>query len=358
MRFEIDAKEFRAALKVVGCCVVKKSNFPQASHVLLDATKGWLSLSASNLEQHIVLRTDDESSYAGCTEEGKVFAPYDALVRIAGAMDGMVKVFAAVPKPKKPTDKFFIECGDSSFTLSCLPVEDAPQFADPDKMWSAINLTCSLRRIMYAAEHNDADYLKSICFQPGHITATDSHRIARENIDIDIPVQQALVPLSAVKMLLSLDIPVGLFIDENRMVFYGHGYRFSTRLIDKKYPDVTPIFSETPGQDIDLDDGDVEEIEGVIEKAVIVFDTNGLMLSCAGQEIRVHIQGQLGFYTDYLKLTSVVQNFNLTINPVYLRDALRGCGLKSVLHIPTAADKPILIKACGAVHAIMPMRGE
>ena len=355
MKFFIDAKEFAGALKAVAGCVAKKSHVPAASHVLINADEGALTLSACNLEQYISLTPQGPGFVV--KEPGLALVPYDELVHIVAAMSGEVKIFTASATKKKQTADFiFIESGDSSFKLLCLPVEDAPVFEFAGDMHECHGIAGTMRRIMYAALQADADQLKGLCLMKEHITATDGYRIAREYTPLAMPGQEAIMPLSAVKMLLQLNPPASIGFDERTVCFKAEEYCLMSRLVDKKYPDAGFVLGDTPGQDIELDDGDCEELEAVLDKAAILFDgAPGLLLSCAGGTVRASIQGNAGTYYDTVHLDSHVRDFNVMVNPVYLRDALRACGLKSQLHIPEAPDKPILIRACNGVHAIMPM---
>lgn len=358
MKFFIDAKEFAAALKAVAGCVAKKSHVPAASHVLINSDEGALTLSACNLEQYISM-SPNYPSYVS-KEPGLALAPYDALVHIVAAMGGQINIFtASTGKKKKSADFIFIESGDSSFKLLCLPVEESPVFEFTGDMHACHGIAGTMRRIMYAALQADTDQLKGLCLMQEHITSTDGFRIARECTPLAMPGQEAIMPLSAVKMLLNLNPPASIGFDERTVCFKAEEYCLMSRLVDKKYHDAGCVLGDTPGQDIELDDGDCEELESVLDKAAILFDgANGLLLSCAGGTVRASIQGNAGTYDDTLHLDSHVLDFNVVINPVYLRDALKACGLKSQLHIPDAPDKPILIRACNGVHAIMPMVGD
>ncbi|MBM2829767.1 MAG: polymerase subunit beta [Gammaproteobacteria bacterium] len=162
-------------------------------------------------------------------------------------------------------DQVVMKSGKSRFTLMTLPASEFPateisnpgiDFKIPQKVLKAL-----LVDTMFAMAQQDVRYylnglLIEVSKDKLRSVATDGHRLALKEIDVEINIKepvQVIIPRKgvseAVRLLRDDDEPVGVQISQNHIRITMQGLQFTSKLIDGRFPDygrVIPKSTETP----------------------------------------------------------------------------------------------------------------
>src|SRR3569833_597546 len=122
MKINVERGAFLKALNHVQSVVERRNTIPILSNVLIEAGKGELKLTATDLDIEIV-----EALPADVLRSGSATAPahmlYDIVRKLPDGAQVQVELLAS------EGGRLAVSAGSSRFELSCLPKEDFPQMA-------------------------------------------------------------------------------------------------------------------------------------------------------------------------------------------------------------------------------------
>src|SRR5213082_3969217 len=122
MKINVERGAFLKALSHVQSVVERRNTIPILSNVLIEAGKGQLKLTATDLDIEIV-----ESIPADVLRNGAATAPAHMLYDIVRKMPDGAQVQAELIGGD--SGRLSVAAGSIRFELSCLPHEDFPQMA-------------------------------------------------------------------------------------------------------------------------------------------------------------------------------------------------------------------------------------
>src|SRR5262249_50320329 len=197
MKINVERSAFLKALGHVQSVVERRNTIPILSNVLIQAAKGQLKLTATDLDIEIV-----ESIAADVLRNGAATAPAHMLYDIVRKMPDGAQVQAELLAGD--SGRLSVSAGSVRFELGCLPQEDFPPMsagALPHRCrLVASDLMALIEKTRFAISTEETRfYLNGIYLhaakekQPRmRAVATDGHRLARYELDLpegasDIP---------------------------------------------------------------------------------------------------------------------------------------------------------------------------
>jgi DNA polymerase-3 subunit beta len=250
MNINIKREELLPALQTVNGVVERRQTLPILSNLLLNAGKKQMTLTASDMEVELVASVDKPG-----TEAGEITLPARKLLDICRTLpeDAEIKLETA-------GDQAVVRSGKSRFTLSTLPAQEYPlvemnealvEFELPQQ-----TLKLLLERTAFAMAQQDVRYylnglLLELEKQTIRAVATDGHRLALCHTDIDLDISeplQIIVPRKGVQELIRLledsDEAASVRISSNHIQIAVEGLKFTSKLIDGKFPDYARVIPE------------------------------------------------------------------------------------------------------------------
>lgn len=243
MRFSIQREALLKPIQLTGGVVEKKQTLPILSNVLLEVTQSGLSLTATDLEVEMNIRTPLLQG-----EAGRITVPARKFSDICRALaDNSIIDFSL------DNDRAILKSGRSRFVLTTLPAEEYPNV---EAIAGAISFTAPQRVLKtlieqthFAMAQQDVRfYLNGLLFEATKDTlrtvATDGHRLALCEQAIELPINeshQIIIPRKGVLELMRLlndnDESAMIQIGTNHIRVETNDITFTSKLIDGRFPD-------------------------------------------------------------------------------------------------------------------------
>jgi DNA polymerase III subunit beta len=255
MELKIATTELARALGRSQGIVEKKSTMPILSHVLLEAKKGQLVVSATDLD--LAVSSEHEQ---GCEilKEGSLAVSARHLYEIVRALPEQ-----QVTLKKAHNNYLELKSGPSEFRIVGLPAEDFPALPRFEKVpfadVEAADLLDMVERTFFAISNDETRYnLNGVFFEPSaevlRLVATDGHRLSlvERNTGATFGLKKGVIlpkkGLQELRKLLSEAAESGeekpetkLGFVENSAIVRRPGVILSMRLIEGLFPDYRQV---------------------------------------------------------------------------------------------------------------------
>jgi len=351
MKFRIQRETLLKPLQAVIGVVERRQTLPVLSNILLQAQKNQITLTSTDLEVELVA-----SFEVDVTEPGIITIPARKLVDICRNLPD-----ESVLDIQLKGEKITIKSGRSRFTLSTLAASEFPQIDEIHTRQTFQISEREFKRLIEKTHFSMAQqdvryYLNGLMFELNsdclRTVATDGHRLAmcqyKMEIDID-ESNQVIVPRKGIQELNRLledsDKTVTVLISNNHIRVEMDNLRFTSKLIDGKFPDYNRVIPSDSDKLIMLD---LETIKKALVRTSIlsnekyrgvrlIFDKNVLHIQAhnpeqeeAEDELAIDFDGpaiEIGFNVTYiLDALGVIDTEQVT---VALTDANSSCLLYS-----------------------------
>ncbi|MDH5325389.1 MAG: DNA polymerase III subunit beta [Gammaproteobacteria bacterium] len=294
MRFTISRENLFKPLQYIVGVVERRQTMAILSNFLLEAKNQQLVITATDLEIEMVVQTDLDVS-----EPGKTTLPARKLYEICRALPEQAQIELSV-SPEK--ERALIRSGKSRFNLATLSAEGFPAVEKIDSLQSFSISQKSLKNLIdktqFAMAQQDVRYyLNGLLLEvdAGQVrcVATDGHRLAFCEYDADVNPDkkiQVILPRKGIselaKMLEESDKKLNVDISENHARISNENWRFTTKLIDGKFPDYERVI---PSQCDKLLTADKEELRDALARASILSNEKfkGIRMSIQPNLIQV-----------------------------------------------------------------------
>lgn len=365
MKLTAEREKLLSPLQAVIGVVERRQTMPVLANVLLGVRDGRLSITATDLEVELVAGTE-----VTVQEAGDITVPGRKLLDILRALPDKSSVSLSVEG-----EKVVIKAGRSRFSLSTLPAADFPVIDDINAQQTVQIPRKELLRLLekthFSMAQQDVRYylngmLLEIDAQVLRAVATDGHRLALCETALTAKAktsQQVIVPRKGVlelqRVLSNDEGSADLAIGTNHVRAQIGDIRFTSKLIDGRFPEYSRVIPATPATTIKAD-RDVlrqalqrtailsnEKYRGIrvtVKKNVITVQAHNPEQEEAEEEIEVGYDGldlEVGF------------------NVNYLLDALAAIDGQEVELGLTDSNSSCLIRSpgsAGARYVVMPMR--
>jgi DNA polymerase III subunit beta len=364
MKLTAEREKLLGPLQAVIGVVERRQTMPVLANVLLGVRDGQLSITATDLEVELVASTD-----VTVVDGGDITVPGRKFLDILRALPEKVAVSLSVEG-----EKIVIKAGRSRFSLSTLPAADFPIIDDINAQQTVKIPRKELLRLLEKTHFSMAQqdvryYLNGMLLEIDgtmvRAVATDGHRLALCETAASAKsktAQQVIVPRKGVlelQRILTDDGEAEIAIGTNHVRAQIGGIRFTSKLIDGRFPEYSRVIPAAPAAAIRAD-RDVlrqalqrtailsnEKYRGIrvtVKKNVITIQAHNPEQEEAEEEIEVAYDGA---------------DLEVGFNVNYLLDALAAIDGQDVELGLTDSNSSCLIRSPGnsnARYVVMPMR--
>ncbi|HHW77334.1 MAG TPA: DNA polymerase III subunit beta [Xanthomonadaceae bacterium] len=365
MKLEAKREHLLKPLQHVIGAVERKQTLPILTNVLLTARERELTLTATDLEVELSVRVE-----LPVDTPGEITLPARKLHDILRALPEDATVTLTVEG-----DKVTVRCGRSRFTLVTLPASDFPTLEDlpftGDIHLPQGTLRSLIERTHFAMAQQDVRYyLNGLLLEVGpgvlRVVATDGHRLAFQELRTEVDVaetRQVIVPRKGVLELLRLladsEAEAVLGLGANHIRLTMGDIRFTSKLIDGKFPDYQRVIPQEGGRILIADR---MVLRSALARAGIVLNdkSQGVRLQLEDWVLRAQAQNsEQEEAEEEIEINYSGGPMEIGFNVAYLLDALGALGGELAKLSFTDAASSCLIEEAeggGSKHVVMPMR--
>ena len=242
MKFKVLQSNFQQALNQVNRVVGARTTLPVLSNVLIDAEKGKIKLSATDLEIAVTAQTSGKIE-----EEGKLTIPARLLADfVLNNNDDSIEF-------ETESNKLHLKSTHYSANINGVSAEEFPTIPSlPKEKYCTIkrsDFVESLRKVLIAPANDETrPVLAGIYFQFEKnlltLAATDSYRLAEKKLELDKEVENKTFIVPARTMMEVLRLASGaeslenvsISSTENQISFIIGDTQVVSRLIEGAYP--------------------------------------------------------------------------------------------------------------------------
>ena len=351
-------------LQAVMGVVERRQTMPILSNVLLVASNGRLSITATDLEVELVADTEvDVDTDGETTVSGR------KLLDICRAVPEGTSVSLAVSG-----DKAAVRAGRSKFSLATLPAAEFPT-VDDIKAGQTISVPQSVlfriieKTYFSMAQQDVRYYLNGMLLEAGdeHLraVATDGHRLALCQASIDggkLAEQQVIVPRKGVlelQRLLTGEGSVDIELGENHVRIQLDGIRFTSKLIDGRFPEYERVIPKQSSNELVADR---TLLRGALQRTAILSNEKyrgiRLVIRDSGVVLQAHNPEQEEAEEE-VEVSYSGEDIEIGFNVNYLMDAIGAVDGEEVTLSVQDSNSSCLIREAGnddCKFVVMPMR--
>lgn len=364
MKFSAEREAILSPLQAVIGVVERRQTMPILANVLVSGRNDQLSVTATDLEVELVASTK-----ASIQQPGDITVPGRKLLDILRALPEHAPVSLAVEG-----ERAVLRSGKSRFTLATLPATDFPVIDDIRAQQSVSVAQSALKMLLDKTHFSMAQqdvryYLNGMLLESDgkklRTVATDGHRLAlcETSLTSDgTAAHQVIIPRKGVlelQRLVTGEDMVELAIGTNHVRVQIGTIRFTSKLIDGRFPEYSRVIPANPTKQVKADR---DLLRAALQRAAILSNEKyrGIRLSVktglltlqahnpeqeeAEEELEVNYSGEemeIGFNVNYLlDALAAVDGSEVEIG---LTDANNSCLL-------TSGATP------SAKYVVMPMR--
>jgi DNA polymerase III subunit beta len=234
-------------LQAVSGVVERRHTLPILSNVLLEISRGMLTLTATDLEIQVASRNEADSAQG----ESTTVSARKLQDILRSLPEGSVIALDIADK------RLQIKAGRSKFSLQTLPAGDFPKLAPAGQASATVELSQKelkqlFSRVHYAMAQQDIRYYLNgllLALSPEGLTvvATDGHRLALATAPGRLEVEKAdvILPRKAVLELAKLlgdgDGSLRMEVRDNQVAFSFGVVELVTKVVDGKFPDYQKV---------------------------------------------------------------------------------------------------------------------
>ncbi len=352
-------------LQAVIGVVERRQTMPILSNVLLTAKNGGLTVTGTDLEVELVA----ESTVEKLDVPGEITVPGRKLLDITRALAEGAKITVNLEG-----DRLVIKAARSRFVLSTLP---AAEFPLVEKIDAATRLRLPqaevaklLDKTQFSMAQQDVRYyLNGLLIETTkrriRAVATDGHRLAFCEIPIEnqeVTSGQVIIPRKGVlelHRLLGAGEEIELAIGSNHVRANLDGIRFTSKLIDGRFPDYERVIPSSKASTLTADR---DILRAALQRAAILSNEKyrGVRLELGKGMLRIQANNpEQEEARDEIEVEYDGDSIEIGFNVTYLLDAIAAIDGNQVEIDFVDANSSCLIRASKDSHAkyvVMPMR--
>lgn len=338
MKFIISKNKFLTSLQIICGVIDRKSTLPILKNILIILGEGRITFTGTDMEMEITTSVEHLSELSG-----KITVPALKLLEICKTLTDDTNIeFSLVNKTividKKDVVKstVMITSAKSKFTLTTLPAIEYPSVemleTNSEVLISQKSFKTLLEDTMFAMAQQDVRYyLNGLLLELGkdslRAVATDGHRLASKEIKgIKITgieeTQEIIIPrkgvLELVRFLDGEDENIKIEISTNHIRINKKKLKFTSKLIDGKYPNYQKVIPKEVEHQIKIDKNILKQglirasilsnekykgIKLLLQKDLLKASAHNAEQEEAEEEIEINYKGddvEIGFNVTYL----------------------------------------------------------
>jgi DNA polymerase-3 subunit beta len=370
MKLVIERAVLLKALAPIQSVVERRGTIPILANVRIEADKGEVRLTATDMDIAIV-----EKVAAEVSEKGATTVPAHMFYEIVRKLpDG-----SNIQLVESDKGKMVISAGQSRFSLASLPVDDFPVMAEGDLAHSFVITPSECKALLektrfaisteetryylngvylHAADNQGAKVLRAV--------ATDGHRLAR--MEVGLPdgaeaIPGVIIPRKTINELYKLveggGEKVEISMSESKIRFAVGNAVLVSKLIDGTFPDYERVIPT--GNDKVMEVNGKEFANAVDRVSVITSEkSRGIKVALAGSKITLSASSaEQGTATEEISVSYGADPVEIGFNSRYLLDMMAQVEGDTAQFVFADANSPTIVRDpadVGALYVIMPMR--
>ncbi len=364
MKLTAAREDLLAPLQSVIGVVERRQTMPVLANVLLSARDNRLSITGTDLEVELVA-----SSMVSVQQIGDITVPGRKLLDI----------FRALPEKANVTlstegEKISVKAGKSRFTLSTLPAAEFPLVEEINAQQTLTIAQGEFRRLIDKTHFSMAQqdvryYLNGLLLETEggslRAVATDGHRLALCEMTLEEKAktsQQVIVPRKGVlelQRILGTEGTIELAIGTNHVRAQIGSIRFTSKLIDGRFPEYGRVIPSNPARKVEADR---DLLRQALQRTAILSNEKyrGIRLTAKSGLLVVQAHNpEQEEAEDQVEVDYQGDEVEIGFNVNYLLDALGAIDSDKVEIGLTDSNSSCLIHAPGVTHTryvVMPMR--
>jgi len=364
MKITATREEILGPVQNVIGVVERRQTMPVLSNVLLSARNNRLSVTGTDLEVELV-----SSTAINVQAPGDITVPGRKLLDILRALAEGVAVTLTLEG-----DRVVVRAGRSRFTLSTLPAAEFP-IVDEINAQQVLKLPqAEFRRLIDKVHFSMAQqdvryYLNGMLIESegGRVraVATDGHRLALSEAALNERVtgkQQVILPRKGIlelQRMLGSDGEVALSVGTNHVRCEIGDIRFTSKLIDGRFPEYSRVIPANAKRIIDADRGFLRQS---LQRTAILSNEKyrGIRLNIKPNLLTLQAHNpEQEEAEDQIEVVYAGEEIEIGFNVTYLLDALSAIETERVHIALTDANSSCLVTAAdadGTKYVVMPMR--
>lgn len=345
----VDRKALTRAFKIVAPAVAKSSSVPQLFGTHLVADDGSLRLTASNLDFTIATTIDctgDDFDViasgatlgrlltAGRGNDAEVTVDGDVLHICAGIEADMRLIAGTFPSVEHLAD-------------DAMEVEFAAEDME------------SIVRVLHAVSLDTArTMLSTVHINGTHAEATDSYRLARCDLSVDVP--DVMVPLDVMRSVIEHAVaPVGFVTDGKRAAFTSGPTTWTTALTLGDFPDTQRLLDSIEPRLTNAATVDATDVVDLLDRLKVlgpIGPQSPAVISVQGDTlVGAREVKDVGHLSDTVPADGTMDA--IALRPDFLADAIEHARIDSVTIRSGAPRRSVWIESPGYVAVVMPVGG-
>jgi DNA polymerase III, beta subunit len=364
MKFSAERETILAPLQAVIGVVERRQTMPILANLLIVGRGDQLSITATDLEVELVAKTS-----VALSQPGEVTLPGRKLLDIVRALPDKAQVTVSIEG-----ERATVRSGKSRFTLTTLPASDFPTVEDIRAQQTLSIAQASLKRLLDKTHFSMAQqdvryYLNGMLLETDgkmlRTVATDGHRLAfcEATLEADASSsQQVIVPRKGVlelQRLLGGEGVVQLAIGTNHVRAQIGDIRFTSKLIDGRFPEYGRVIPSSPSKKVSADR---DVLRAALQRAAILSNEKyrGIRLAVKSGLLTLQSHNpEQEEAEEELEISYSGDEIEIGFNVNYLLDALAAIEAGSVDLGLTDANNSCLLSSTStpqAKYVVMPMR--
>jgi DNA polymerase-3 subunit beta len=364
MKLSAEREAILQPLQTVIGVVERRQTMPILANVLLTTKGNKLSITATDLEVELVA-----AAQVDVQEAGDITVPGRKLLDIFRALPEKVMVTLVMER-----EKIVVRAGRSRFTLSTLPASEFPTIEEINSQQTLNVPQAELRRLLDLTHFSMAQqdvryYLNGMLLETeGEIlrtVATDGHRLALCEMKMDTKAQtaqQVIIPRKGVlelQRILGSEGNVGLSVGTNHIRAEIGDIRFTSKLIDGRFPEYSRVIPPSPPK---LIKADKDTIRQALQRTAILSNEKyrGIRLAVKHNAILIQAHNpEQEEAEEELEINYDGDEMEVGFNVNYLLDALSAVESTEVEIGLTDSNSSCLIRnpdSATCKYVVMPMR--
>ena len=363
MKFSAEREDLLAALQAVIGVVERRHTMPILANLLLTARAGKLAITATDLEVELVAQARITAG-----NDGQMTLPGRKLLDICRSLpEKTVLSFS------QDGEKATVRGGRSRFVLVTLPAGDFPVIDELAEQQTFELPQADLRRLIDKTQFSMAQqdvryYLNGMLVETDgkmlRTVATDGHRLAL--CEMDMPskagLRQVIVPRKGVlelQRLLGTEGAVAVTVASNHIRVHIGDVRFTSKLIDGRFPEYGRVIPATPPRTIVADR---EGLRAALQRTAILSNEKyrGIRLAVRGNALTLQAHNpEQEEAEEQLEIRYEGEDLEVGFNVNYLLEALAAVEGAEVELGLSDSNASCLIRAPGVTgnrYVVMPMR--
>jgi DNA polymerase-3 subunit beta len=366
MKFTATREQLIQPVQAVIGVVERKQTMPVLANVLLSVKGTRLAVTGTDLEVELVA-----SGEVSVGQPGEITVPGRKLLEIAKALPDKSTVTVSLDG-----ERLKVSAGRSRFTLSTLAASEFPVVESVSAQQTLTLPQAELGRLIAKTHFSMAQqdvryYLNGTLLETDgkllRTVATDGHRLAIAEAQLatggkNVNAQQVIVPRKGIlelQRILGNEGDVEITIGSNHIRLQIGDIRFTSKLIDGKFPDYGRVIPASPSKAVVVER---DSFRAALQRTAILSNEKyrGVRVSLAKNSLKLQAHNpEQEEAQDEVEIDYKGEEMEIGFNVTYLLDALTAIDTETVELGLTDSNSSCLIRSPGTTHSryvVMPMR--